>query len=521
MNTNNTDSLSPINGISTLRSFFVLLVLTLCTLTLPAQAATTVSITAPANNSVYTAPGSVTLTASASTSGGYTLSKVEYFYGGTNLIGFSTTGSPWSVNWTSVPAGTYTVTAKATATKKNNSDQTATSSAITVIVNAAPTVSITSPSNNAVYPAPASITLTATAADSDGTISKVEFFRGGSTLIATVTSAPYTYNWTSVAQGSYSITAKATDNNNGTTTSSAVNIAVDTPPTVSITAPANNSTYSAPASITLTATAADSDGSISKVEFFHGGTNLIGTVTSSPYTYNWTSVPVGSYSITAKATDNQNVPTTSSPISVTVQSNAPSGMYFIHPDHLDTPRLITDGTGAVAWRWDNEDAFGNNAPNENPSSLGTFTCNLRLPGQYFDKETNLHYNYFRDYDPSIGRYVQSDPIGLRGGINTYGYVGGNPLSYIDPSGEQAALYGGACILVVTTVYFVYKYNKFVKCVEECSQCPNNPSGNPNIVCQPPPKDGNTGPIYSCRTYCGLDAFAGPRAKGAPGSRDYP
>ena len=57
-----------------------------------------------------------------------------------------------------------------------------------------------------------------------------------------------------------------------------------------------------------------------------------------------------------------------------------------------------------------------------------------LPGQYFDKETNLHYNYYRDYDPAIGRYVQSDPIGLRAGLNTYAYVLNNPLSYIDPFG---------------------------------------------------------------------------------------
>ena len=73
-------------------------------------------------------------------------------------------------------------------------------------------------------------------------------------------------------------------------------------------------------------------------------------------------------------------------------------------------------------------------PDENPSGLGAFDLPLRLPGQYFDKETNLHYNYYRDYDPSIGRYGESDPIGLEGGLNTYSYVAGNPLARIDPLG---------------------------------------------------------------------------------------
>jgi len=72
--------------------------------------------------------------------------------------------------------------------------------------------------------------------------------------------------------------------------------------------------------------------------------------------------------------------------------------------------LITNQVGQAVWRWDNSDPFGGNVPDENPSGLGNFTCNLRLPGQYFDRETNLHYNYFRDYDPGIGRYVQPDPI---------------------------------------------------------------------------------------------------------------
>jgi RHS repeat-associated protein len=116
--------------------------------------------------------------------------------------------------------------------------------------------------------------------------------------------------------------------------------------------------------------------------------------------------------------------------------------YYVYADHLNTPRLITDNaTGTAnkkAWQWDS-DPFGASVPNENPAGAGTFTYNQRFPGQVYDKETGLHYNYFRDYNPATGRYVQSDPIGLGGGINTYGYVGGNPLSYTDPKGLNAGI----------------------------------------------------------------------------------
>lgn len=89
------------------------------------------------------------------------------------------------------------------------------------------------------------------------------------------------------------------------------------------------------------------------------------------------------------------------------------------------------------WRWDQQEPFGTNPADENPSGLGAFDLPLRLPGQYFDKETNLHYNYFRDYDPSIGRYSQSDPIGLKGGLNTYSYVSARPLWLTDPFGLKS------------------------------------------------------------------------------------
>ncbi len=108
--------------------------------------------------------------------------------------------------------------------------------------------------------------------------------------------------------------------------------------------------------------------------------------------------------------------------------------YYIHSDHLDTPRKITrPADNRVVWNWVPE-AFGSSLPNQNPSGLGNFVFNLRFPGQYYDQETGLHYNMARYYNPKIGRYEQSDPIGLRGGINTYAYVGGNPVNYTDPLG---------------------------------------------------------------------------------------
>jgi len=113
-------------------------------------------------------------------------------------------------------------------------------------------------------------------------------------------------------------------------------------------------------------------------------------------------------------------------------------IFYVHTDHLNTPRRVTrPSDNKLRWRWD-PTPFGEGAPNENPQALGVFKYNLRFPGQYFDIETNLAYNYFRDYDSAIGRYVESDPIGLAGGVNTYAYVLGNPIGLTDPTGLQAS-----------------------------------------------------------------------------------
>ena len=127
------------------------------------------------------------------------------------------------------------------------------------------------------------------------------------------------------------------------------------------------------------------------------------------------------------------------------QIEADGSVLYIHTDHLATPRLATDQNKSIVWRWVS-DGFGEGMANEDADGNGDLTIvNHRFPGQYYDQESGLSYNYFRDYDPSLGRYLQSDPIGLRGGLNTYGYVFQNPLMLIDPLGLislSVDLYGG-------------------------------------------------------------------------------
>jgi RHS repeat-associated protein len=110
-------------------------------------------------------------------------------------------------------------------------------------------------------------------------------------------------------------------------------------------------------------------------------------------------------------------------------------LYYIHPDHLNTVRLIANITGTTVWRNDNTEPFGNNPVNENPSGLGVFPFPLRESNYYHDTETNQRYAMYRDcYDSATGRFCQSDPIGQFGGLNVYASVRSNPLHNSDRLG---------------------------------------------------------------------------------------
>jgi RHS repeat-associated protein len=141
-------------------------------------------------------------------------------------------------------------------------------------------------------------------------------------------------------------------------------------------------------------------------------------------------------------------------------------IYYVHTDHLNAPRKVSQAsTGTLAWRLDS-DPFSTATPNQNPGGLGTFVYNLRFPGQYYDAETGLSQNWMRDYDPLTGKYIESDPIGLRGGsFSTYAYVNGNPISNYDRAGTfvwpwwvlggGAAIAGAGGYIAGTIIYNAY------------------------------------------------------------------
>lgn len=346
--------------------------------------APTVSITSPANNSSFTAPAVISITANATDADG-TVSNVQFF-NGTTLLGSDAT-SPYSFSWGNVAAGTYTLTARAT----DNSGAVTTSSAITVIV-------INSVSQSPYGGTPASIPGTIQAENYDLGGQGVAFnettsgnsgnatFRGDAVDMETTTDAGGGYNvgWINNGEwleytvnvttaGTYNMNLRVAVNGEGrtlrvemdgvnisgtvtlpntggwqtwqTVTVNNINlttgqkvmrvtwladyqnlnyisftpVAVNTPPTVNVTSPANNATFTAPASVTINANATDADGTVSNVQFYNG-TTLLGSDATSPYSFSWTNIAAGTYSITARATDNAGAVTSSSSITVVVSN---------------------------------------------------------------------------------------------------------------------------------------------------------------------------------------------------------
>jgi hypothetical protein len=315
-----------------------------------------VIVTSPAACAFIDGPLDVALAADAMSTGGRVMS-VEFFDGASS-VGMAS-GTPWRSTLVNASTGSHSITAKAT----DDHGLTTTSRAATFTIrgtNQPPSVALTSPSEGAKFAFGSTVSLTATATDSDGSIVAVEFRNGSATgsLLGRATSAPYAASWTNMAAGSYAVVAVAYDDRNATTTSAPVHVTIDANvlPTVALTAPVANARFTAPASIAIAANASDSDGTIAKVEFY-AGTMLIGSSSSAPYTATWSNVGSGSYSITARATDNIGGVAVSAAVPITVVNNAlptvaltapsPGGQYFA-PATISLSATAADSDGTIA-----------------------------------------------------------------------------------------------------------------------------------------------------------------------------
>jgi RHS repeat-associated protein len=231
---------------------------------------------------------------------------------------------------------------------------------------------------------------------------------------------------------------------------------------VTLDTPTAGSTFVAPATIELGASAGVNlrHWEIVRVEFYANG-ELLSSSTSPPYGLTWVGVAAGSYTLVAKAYatnpgqakahDREHARrekhererhrpvwvASSEPVQVSVTAKVGKALYFVHADHLNTPRLITDAAQQPVWRWDAAEPFGDSPPDENPSGLGVFEFPLRFGGpQYFDKETGRFHIGARQYSPGEGRFLQADPAGMEGDINPYVYSENAPVDGFDPDGER-------------------------------------------------------------------------------------
>ena len=285
----------------------------------PNPAMPTVSITSPANNATFPLNATIPITAVAADADG-TVSQVEFFVDGVS-IGIDQV-APYTASFTGSTEASHVLTAKAT----DNEGFTTVSAPVNfTVANAAPTVSIIAPAPNAVYIVGDIVTINATSTDPDGTIASLQIYvdgvAQGAPTTGTTQTLTATANYTSV-QGVHTLTAKATDNNGKSTTSSPVTITVNPNqlPNVTITDPVNGATPAMNSPLTVTANASDPDGTVVSVEFFSDATSLgLGTVTgTNTYSVTYTPTVSGQISLTAKATDNKGGIKISTPVVVTI-----------------------------------------------------------------------------------------------------------------------------------------------------------------------------------------------------------
>lgn len=307
-----------------------------------------VTIASPTTGTTYVGPTTVTLSATATDNDG-TITSVN-FYEGRTLIGTAAPigGNQYQLSFTA-NFGPHTLVAVAT----DSGGRSTLSEPISVFVNGTGTVNITSPSAGSVLDPSSNLTVTASATNISGPITKVEFF-ANSVLLGegSPSGNQYSISWNNAPPGGYVLTAVLTDNSGVITNSLPVNISVTNKPTLTILSPTDGMTYPLLSRVVILANAQDSDGFVDKVDFYANG-SLIGTgsaIGEDRFTTDWTQVPTGVYSLTAVATDDLGVTTTSAAITIRINTSTPNPGEFIWLDDALPAGAVTPTTDE-GWFW--------------------------------------------------------------------------------------------------------------------------------------------------------------------------
>jgi hypothetical protein len=287
------------------------------TVPLPTNTPPTIALTSPTDGASFAAPASISLAASV-TANGHTVAKVQ-FYNGTNLLAEST-DAPYGFVWTNVGEGSYSLSAMAV--YDSDSSVSATPVNVTVTNVTLPSIALTSPTDGASFEAPACISLDASVSANGHTIASVQFYNG-TNLLADCAAAPYSFVWTNIAEGSYSLSALAVYDSGNTAVCTPVNVTVrNVPlPTVALTSPADGACFGASVSICLDASVTANGHCIAKVQFYNG-TNLLADCAAAPYSFVWTNIGEGSYSLSALAAYDSGSTAVCTPVNVTI-TNVP------------------------------------------------------------------------------------------------------------------------------------------------------------------------------------------------------
>jgi subtilisin family serine protease len=292
-----------------------------------------VSLLSPANTARYASASPLTLQAAATDSDG-AIARVE-FYASANLLG-TVTNPPFNLALEPLPAGDYTIFAKAV----DNWGVATVSSSITITSIPPPTIALTAPAAGAVLAAPANFTLETSLSNTGAAVVQVEFFAGAQSL-GTSSNSPFSVPITNLPAGTYSLSARATDELGGAGVSSNVNIVIDQPPSATMSSPINGARVSASLPLLLRTEATDADGSVARVEFY-SGTNLLGVVTNTPFTFSLVPPSAGACEFSTRAIDNWGIASAASAITIT--SVPPPLVALITPTNgtvLAAPATIT------------------------------------------------------------------------------------------------------------------------------------------------------------------------------------